>query len=73
MKQRNCTVRVVKTKTLISFAVTVKLICVFVFAHANIRFSHNEAHLDDSTFTFMGVRNKVSFYLRNSLDLAVNC
>ena len=32
-----------KTKTLISFAVTAKLICVFVLAHAKSRFSHNEA------------------------------
>ena len=35
---------VVKTKALISFAVTTKLICVFVFAYAKIWFSHNEAH-----------------------------
>ena len=28
-----------KTKALISFAVTAKLICVFVFAYANIQFS----------------------------------
>ena len=34
-----------KTKALISFAVTVKLICVFVFAYANRMFSHNEAHI----------------------------
>ena len=34
-----------KTKTLISFAVTAKLICVFVFAYAKIRFSHDEALL----------------------------
>ena len=34
-----------KTKALISFAVTAKLICVFVFAYAKIRFSHNEAHM----------------------------
>ena len=37
-----------KTKTLISFAVTTKLICVFVFAcaytYAKSPFSHNEAH-----------------------------
>ena len=33
-----------KTKALISFAVTAKLICVFVFAYAKIRFSHDEAH-----------------------------
>ena len=34
---------VVKTKALISFAVTTKLICVFVFKYAKRRFSHNEA------------------------------
>ena len=41
----DCTIRVAKTKALISFAVTAKLICVFVFAYAKSRFSHNEAHL----------------------------
>ena len=30
---------------LISFAVTAKLICVFVFAYAKSRFSHNEAQM----------------------------
>ena len=34
-----------KTKALISFAVTAKLICVFVFAYAKSGFSHNEAQL----------------------------
>ena len=34
-----------KTKTLISFAVTAKLICVFVFVYAKSPFSHNEAHM----------------------------
>ena len=34
-----------KTKALISFAVTAKLICVFVFAYAKIRFSHDEAQI----------------------------
>ena len=33
-----------ETKTLISFAVTAKLICVFVFAYAKSRFSHDVAH-----------------------------
>ena len=37
-KQRYCTIQVAKTKALISFAVTAKLICVFVFAYAKIRF-----------------------------------
>ena len=34
-----------KTKALISFAVTAKLICVFVFAYANTRFSYATAHI----------------------------
>ena len=33
---------VAKTKALISCAVTAQLICVFVFAYAKSRFSHNE-------------------------------
>ena len=36
---------VVKTKALISFAVTAKLICVFVFAYAKCWSSHDRAHL----------------------------
>ena len=38
-------IRVAKTKVLISFAVTAKLICVFVFAYAKCWFSHDSAHL----------------------------
>ena len=34
-----------KTKALISFAVTMKLICFFVFAYAKSRFSHDAAQL----------------------------
>ena len=34
-----------KTKALISFAITAKLICVFVFAYAKSRFSHDAAHI----------------------------
>ena len=34
-----------KTKALISFAVTAKLICVFVFAYADCWFSHEAAHI----------------------------
>ena len=34
-----------KTKALISWAVTAQLICVFVFAYAKSRFSHDAAHL----------------------------
>ena len=39
------TIRVAKTKALISFAVTAKLICVFVFAYAKSRFSHDAAQI----------------------------
>ena len=44
-KERDCTIRVAKTKALISFAVTVKLICGFVFAYAKSQFSHTETQL----------------------------
>ena len=40
----DCTIHVAETKALISFAVTAKLICVFVFAYTKSRFSHDEAH-----------------------------
>ena len=36
---------VAKIKALISFAVTAKLICVFVFAYAKSQFSHDEAQI----------------------------
>ena len=39
---------VAKTKALISFLVTVKLICVFVFAYEKRWFSHDEAHIEDN-------------------------
>ena len=41
----DCTICVAKTKALISFVVTAKLICVFVFAYAKSRISHDKAHL----------------------------
>ena len=43
-KYRNGTIRVAKTKALISFAVTAKLICAFVFAYADCWFTHAAAH-----------------------------
>ena len=42
-----------ETKALISFAVTAKLICVFVFAYAKSWFSHDTAQLkNDNSLTF---------------------
>ena len=34
-----------ENKALISFAVTAKLICVFVFAYTKSRFSHDKTHM----------------------------
>ena len=45
MERKKRTIRVAKTKALISCAVTAQLICGFVFAHAKVRFSHEVAHL----------------------------
>ena len=42
---RNCTTRVAKTKALISFVVTAKLICNFVFAFKDCWFSHGAAQM----------------------------
>ena len=44
-KKRDCTICVAKTKALISFAVTGKLACAFVFAYADCWFSHAKAQL----------------------------
>ena len=41
----SCTIHAAKTKALISFTVTAKLICIFVFAYAKSRFSPYEAYL----------------------------
>ena len=42
--------QVAKTKALISFAVTAKLICVFVFAYADCWFSHDAAQMKKQDF-----------------------
>ena len=55
----DCTIPVAKTKALISFAVTAKLICVFVFANAKSLFSHDMAQIsrvlesDQSSLCFL--------------------
>ena len=48
MKKRYCTICEAKAKALISFAVTAKLISVFVFAYAKSRSSHDEAHISSN-------------------------
>ena len=56
---------VVKTKALISFAATAKLICVFVFAYAKSRFSQDAAHM----FVYVFVNYFVSKIFRKLLYL----
>ena len=46
-KKRDFSIYVAKTKVLISCAVTAQLICIFVFAYAKIRFSHDAAQFMD--------------------------
>ena len=45
-----------KTKALISLAVTAKLICVFVFAYAKSEFSHDEARIFSLVSIFQVIR-----------------
>ena len=47
----NCSRYVAKTKALITFTVTAKLICVLVFAYAKSRFSHDAAHMVCNRFS----------------------
>ena len=58
-KKRNCAIRVAKTKAkaLISFAVTAKLICAFVFAYAYAKcwVSHDAAHILSTTRAYLCV------------------
>ena len=57
-----------KTKALIRFAVTAKLICAFVFAYAEIRFSHDAAHfiLKIETFRFIAQVISISSRLKKN-------
>ena len=43
--RRDCSIVVAKPKTLISYTFTAQSICIFIFAYAKIRFSHDAAHL----------------------------
>ena len=66
-KKRDRTIYVAKTKALISFAVTAKLICVFVFAYAKCSFSHDAAHL--FCYYYMYVPLSLSFSLVQQRNL----
>ena len=59
----DCTIYVAKTKALISFAVTAKLVCVFVFAYANRWFSHDAAHIVTLTCNLMNLLNELQSFI----------
>ena len=72
-------IHISKTKALISFAITAKLICVFVFAYTKSRFSHDEAHLSDffKYKTHLNIKSKQSclsnFYVRKKKVQGTTC
>ena len=59
-KKRECSIPVAKTMALISFAVTAKLICVFILAYAKSRYSHNEAHIISCFHFFPGKERRTT-------------
>ena len=71
MKKRDCTIGVAKTKALISFAVTAKMICVFVFAYAKSRISHDTARLTDGDFQPISDLLSACLFLSSSLPFPV--
>ena len=68
----DCTICVAKTKALISFAVTAKLICVFVFAYAKSRFSHDAAHIMLITGFLMTRLVCDMLYLRSNVKTVIS-
>ena len=68
-----CAIRVAKTKALISFPVTAKLICVFVLAYAENRFSYDAAHMRNvlfiDLFSFLQITDNTLNYLGNFCHL----
>ena len=59
-----------KTKALISFAVTAKLICVFVFAYAKSRFSNDEALI---IITANDQSDKIFILNKKNLTQGIDC
>ena len=66
-KWRNCTILVMKAKTLISFAVTVMLICVFVFAFAYCWISHAKAQMIHTYTQISHIMRKPMFCICNTV------
>ena len=75
-KYKDCTVYVAKTKALI--ICVVQLICVFVFAYAKSRFSHDGAHIflfqtRKRYITTHSNSSRIVYYIKLFLAIMVNC
>ena len=57
-----------ENKALISFAVTAKLICVFVFAYAKSRFSHDTAQILTITPLHPSLESKAQITINSLMD-----
>ena len=58
--ERNCTIRAAKTKAMINFAVTAKLICAFAFVYADCWFSHATAQIKKNcNYVIHNVQSKI--------------
>ena len=66
-KRKNCTILVAKTKVLISFAFTAKLICPFVFAYSKCWFSHDMAQIRNFQMHYGSRGLKGPFLVTNAL------
>ena len=63
--------RVAKTKALISFAVTAKLICAFVFAHADCWFSHVATQYRDVLTLSINCIKGILSFLNNLINALI--
>ena len=59
---RNCTIHAAKTKVLISFPVTAKLICAFVFTYADYWFSHVVSYFESRDLYYIKIVIRVLDY-----------
>ena len=72
-KKRNCTVQVGKTKPLITFAITVKMVCTFVFTQVKIQFSYDEAEMQIPVLEQLSTYRSVSWKVFPRLVFITYC
>ena len=63
---------VVKTKALIIFAVTVRLICIFVFANVTSIFSYDVSHINVHEPYIKHINQKVNYHHFSSIYMGMS-